>query len=122
MRISLILLLSTLCGSALADTKFYELTTPDETTRVALSIEGNEVYGSKFWIPAGEFHGAEGTLSGTVTNGLIKAVYQYMIEGSEQSEEVIFKLDGDSLLIGEGELVEGEGGAPELEIAGHRHI
>lgn len=109
------LLLSTLCGSALADTTFFELNTPEESTRVALFIEGNEVYGSKFWIPAGDVHGAEGTLTGTVEDGLITAVYQYLIEGSEQSEEVIFKLDGDSLLIGEGELVEGEGGLLKLK-------
>lgn len=110
-----LLALSFFAGSALAETKFYELTTPDETTRVALSIEEGEVYGSKFWIPAGEVHGAEGTLSGTVADGLIRAVYQYMIEGSEQSEEVIFKLEGDTLLIGEGELVEGEGGLLKLK-------
>lgn len=109
------LLLSTLCGSALADTTFFELETPEESIRIVLSIEEGEVYGSKFWIPAGEFHGAEGTLSGTVTDGLIKAVYQYMIEGSEQSEEVIFKLEGNSLLIGEGELVDGEGGLLKLK-------
>jgi phage gp45-like len=110
-----LVLLSVLGGNVLADTKFYELNTPEESTRVALSIEGDEVYGSKSWIPAGDVHGAEGTFSGTVKDGLITAVYQFIIEGSDQSEEVVFKLDGETLSIGEGELVEGEAGLLKLK-------
>jgi len=113
-----LLLLAVLGSNALADTVFFELNTPEEATRVVLSIEGEEVYGSKFWIPTGEVHGAEGTFSGTIKDGLITAVYQYTIEGSEQSEEVVLKLDGETLSIGEGELIEGGGGLLKLKAPG----
>jgi len=109
-------LLSCLCIAVRAETLFFEKETPKGSTRVVLSIEGDQVYGSQFWQPTGDVHGARGTLTGTIKEGgLITALYAYTIEGSDQSEEVAYKLDGDTLYVGEGELVEGEAGLMKLK-------
>lgn len=76
-----------------------------DTTTVKLTIIGDEVTGSYDWIPA-QKDSARGTLTGTIKNGIITAVYDYMIEGSQQKEEVIFKMEVNQLLVKKGELEE----------------
>lgn len=94
---------------------FFAKENAQEYTRVALSIEDNEkVNGTKVWQPKGE-HGASGTFEGIVNGDVIQVVYDYTIEGSEQSEEMVFKLQGDTLLIGEGELEDAGNGRLNLK-------
>lgn len=76
-----------------------------DTTSVKLTVIGNEVTGTYNWIPA-EKDSARGTLTGTIKNGIITAVYDYMIEGSNQKEEMIFKMEVNQLLVKKGELTE----------------
>lgn len=87
----------------------FELKDGQDVTAVKLVINGDEVSGEMQWLPW-EKDGAIGTLKGKVVDGEIVADYNYEIEGSSQSEEKIFKLDGDKLLIKDGELVEGKDG------------
>ncbi len=117
MKISvfLVLLSSRLVLAAEPQMLFFAKETAKEFTHVALRIEGDQVTGTQVWQPR-EAHGAAGTLDGILTGGgIIQVVYQYTIEGSEQEEEQVFKLEGDKLYPGEGELVEGEGGRLNLK-------
>lgn len=94
---------------------FFELATPEETTRVSLFIEGEDVGGIQTWeVP--DAHGTRGSLEGKAgEGGLLRLRHDYVIEGADQSEEVIYKLEGDTLLLGEGELVETNGGLLKLK-------
>lgn len=76
-----------------------------DTTAVRLVIIGDEVTGTYDWLPA-EKDSARGTLTGNIKNGIITAIYDYMIEGSKQKEEVIFKMEVNQLLVKKGELEE----------------
>jgi uncharacterized lipoprotein NlpE involved in copper resistance len=61
------------------------------------------------WAPY-EKDGAHGVLkNGVIEKDLLTADYVYMIEGSVQSEEVYFKMEGNKLTKLEGELVEKKG-------------
>lgn len=115
---TLILLALTLAFHHLsADTQvlFFAKEAPTESTRIALSIEnGEKVNGTHVWQPKKE-HGARGHLDGIVNGDVIQVLWSYEIEGSEQSEEMVLKLDGDKLLIGEGELVDGGNGRMNLK-------
>lgn len=81
----------------------YEYRVGQDLTTVQLVINGNNITGEMHWIPF-EKDGAHGTLSGTRDGAEIKAVYSYIIEGSSQTEEVMFKIEGDQLLRKVGEL------------------
>lgn len=95
---------------------FFVRDTPQDTMRIALTIDGDQVAGTQVWEPKQEAHGARGTLRGVVTGGgLLKVLYEYTIEGSEQTEEELLKLEGDKLFIGEGELVEQKNGKLKLK-------
>ena len=101
--------------SAETQVLFFAKETKVDSTRIALSIEnGEKVSGTKVWQPKNE-HGARGYLEGIVNGDVIQALWSYEIEGSEQSEEMVLKLEGDKLLIGEGELVEGGNGRMNLK-------
>ena len=63
---------------------------------VSLYIKGDGVSGIMQFIPW-EKDGAEGTLTGVKKGDIITALYSYVIEGSDQKEEVVFKL-GDKTL------------------------
>lgn len=94
---------------------FFELATPEETTRVSLYLDGEDVSGIRTWVVP-EAHGTQGSLEGKIgEGGLLNLRHEYVIEGADQSEEVIYKLQGDSLLLGEGELVESDGGILKLK-------
>ena len=114
-----LLLVALLCGGSVCaaepQTLFFAKETAKEFTRIALTIEGDQVSGTQAWNPK-EGHGARGTFSGTIADGgIIRVVYEYTIEGSEQAEEEILKLEGDKLYIGEGELVETKAGRLKLK-------
>lgn len=74
-----------------------------DTTSINLSINGNTVSGEMNWIPY-EKDGARGTLQGTRNGNEITAIWAYVIEGSDQKEQVMFKIEGDQLLRKVGEL------------------
>jgi len=79
-----------------------------DTTAVKLTVIGNKVSGTYNRIPVGK-DAASGTLTGTIDNKIITAVYNYVIEGSNQKEEMILKLEINQLLVKRGELAEMEG-------------
>jgi len=97
-------------------TLFFAKETAEDTTRITLYIDGDDVTGTQSWQPKEEAHGAHGTLSGILTGGgIIQVLYEYTIEGAEQSEEQVLKLEGDKLYIGEGELTEAADGRLNLK-------
>jgi hypothetical protein len=79
-----------------------------DVTAVQLTISGSEVTGFYAWEPY-EKDGAHGSLKGTKTGDEITAIFKYMIEGSVESEEVIFKIADGKLLKADGELVDKKG-------------
>lgn len=97
------------------DSRYFEVVDDEGATRVILNIEGKEVTGLQAWeVP--DMHVARGSLKGTVEEGgILRLLYRYTIEGSDQAEEVIYKLADDGLLIGEGELKEDRGGVLRLK-------
>ncbi|MCX6979276.1 MAG: hypothetical protein NTV08_00765 [Verrucomicrobia bacterium] len=100
------LILGSLVSAAEPQTLFFERETAKDSTRIALTMDGGTLNGTKTWRPKQEAHGARGTLQGSMKGAVISATWDYTIEGNEQSEQQIYKLDGDRLLIGTGELVE----------------
>jgi hypothetical protein len=102
-------LVFSLIASALAadtdQTLYFAKSDQHETTTVKLVIKGTKVTGTHEWLPT-EKDGAHGTITGTMKDDLISVIYNYEQEGSQQSEEKMFKLNGDTLLMGEGELVD----------------
>jgi len=79
-----------------------------DTTAIKLTVIGNAVTGTYHWIPAGK-DSARGTLTGTINNKIITAIYDYVIEGSNQKEEMIFKMEINQLFIKRGALTEVDG-------------
>lgn len=96
-------------GKAGEQASCYSLQEGKDLTAIQLKQDGNTISGYYAWEPY-EKDGAHGTLSGSLNNGMIKADHTYMIEGSIQTEEVYFKLDGNTLFQGSGELVEDANG------------
>lgn len=92
-------------GQTGAQTSCYSLREGKDLTAIQLKQDGNAISGYYAWEPY-EKDGAHGTLNGSLNNGVIKADHTYMIEGSIQTEEVYFKLDGNTLFQGSGELTE----------------
>lgn len=77
-----------------------------DSTFVNLTIEGDMVTGTMHWQPY-EKDGANGTLSGKkLTNGELDLLYDYMIEGSQQTETKIMKIENGKLLIKTGVLTD----------------
>jgi hypothetical protein len=77
-----------------------------DTTFVSITIDGDTINGTMNWIPY-EKDGARGTLAGKKNNkGEFELLYSYMIEGSNQTETKVMKVEGNKLLIKEGELVD----------------
>jgi hypothetical protein len=75
-----------------------------DTTAITLTIAGTEVSGQMMWRPW-EKDGAVGTLKGTRNaNGEMDLLYSYVIEGSNQTETKVMKIENGKLLIKEGEL------------------
>jgi hypothetical protein len=75
-----------------------------DSTKISLSIVGDKVTGTMVWSPY-EKDGATGTLSGIRNaNGELDLLYAYTIEGSQQTETKVMKIENNQLLIKEGEL------------------
>jgi hypothetical protein len=92
--------------------RYFQLITPAEKDEpayeesIALWVSGEYAGGTQFAGSEGT-HSAYGNLTAVVRpDGIIHATWNYDIEGSQQSEEQLLKLDGDSLYLGEGELEE----------------
>jgi hypothetical protein len=90
------------------ETTCYLFTLQKDSSAVQITIEGNNVTGYYDWRPW-EKDGAHGSLTGKKSGDMITADYKYMIEGSIQTEEVIFKMGADNLTKMEGELEEKNG-------------
>lgn len=75
---------------------------------VQLNVDGDSVTGILNWLPA-EKDKMTGTLTGTIKDNTVKAIYSYSAEGQMAKEEKIFKIDGDSLRIKNGEMEERNG-------------
>lgn len=112
--LTFLVLLSFAVASA-EETLYFESATEAETTRIVLYLSEGEVSGYQTWeVP--DAHGTQGSLEGTLEEGgLMRLVHRYTIEGADQAEEVIYKLDDGSLWIGEGELVEDRDGLLRLK-------
>ncbi len=103
-----VLLFSFVCSAMAADTEqplYFAKSDKHETTNVMLVIKGSKVTGTHEWLPT-EKDGTHGRITGTLKDGVISAIYNYEQEGTEQSQEQMYKLHGDTLLLGEGELVD----------------
>jgi hypothetical protein len=100
------LLLGNILSAAEPQTLFFAQENAQEYTRISLTIEGDQVTGTQNWLPKQpDGHGAHGVISGKIAEGgIMRVLFEYTIESSEQAEEEVLKLDGDKLFIGEGQL------------------
>ncbi len=77
-----------------------------DVTDVQLTILGSAVTGKMDWIPS-EKDSARGTLLGFKNAaGELDLIYDYMIEGSQQTETKIMKIEDGKLLVKVGELLD----------------
>ena len=76
-----------------------------DLTVAQLKQDEGKITGYYAWIPK-EKDSGRGSLVGTIKGNQINAQYTYLIEGAVQTEEVIFKLEGNILTQGLGELVD----------------
>ncbi len=76
-----------------------------DVTSVQITMDGDKVTGYMDWTPD-EKDGGRGFLVGTKTGNLIVADWTYMIEGSKNTEQIAFKIDGEKLIRAQGALVE----------------
>ena len=73
-----------------------------DSTMVTLTIKGGDVKGEMVWNPY-QKDGAVGTLTGTKNaSGELELMYNYMIEGNNQSETKVMKIENGGLLVKEG--------------------
>ncbi len=87
-----------------------------------LSLQYTEYYEDIVGILDYSFYdkdGAHGTFKGKKEGDIITATWTYTIEGSEQSELIMIKIEGDKALKASGELVEGKDGVLQLKDAAH---
>jgi hypothetical protein len=77
-----------------------------DVTNVQLVVSGKDVSGFMNWVPHQKDSG-RGTLKGTKNKaGELDLMYDYMIEGSQQSETKIMKIDNETLWIKKGVLTD----------------
>ncbi len=77
-----------------------------DITEVNLNIAGSQVTGTMSWTPD-QKDGARGSLAGTVNAASeLDLMYDYMIEGSQQTETKVMKIENDQLMIKRGELID----------------
>jgi hypothetical protein len=86
----------------------YAMYVGKDITAIELTTVNEAVTGYYAWEPF-EKDGGRGSLKGTKTGNVITAIFEYMIEGSIQSEEMMFKLEGDKLIQASAELHEVKG-------------
>ena len=86
-----------------ASTTCYEMRIGRDITAIEMVWTGDEMSGYYAWEPY-EKDSGRGSLKGKKEGDMVTAIFNYMIEGSIQSEEVVFKMVGDKLIQGRGEL------------------
>ena len=75
-----------------------------DVTTINLVLAGTKVSGDMRWAPY-QKDGTVGTLAGEkLPNGELQLVYDYMIEGNQQTETKIMKMESDVLWVKIGEL------------------
>ncbi len=94
---------------------FTEGTENQDSTFVSLQLKGDSVVGYMHWQPW-QKDGAYGTISAVKSGDVIRGFYDYMIEGSEQQEEVMFKVTNGKLYKATAELEEVLGDKVTLKI------
>ena len=87
-------------------TKCYELRFKTDLTAIELTTIEDRVEGFYAYEPTQKDAGLGSFKGKSVGNDTYKVIYTYMMEGSVQSEEMVFKKEGDKLLKGEGELID----------------
>ena len=94
-------------GANLADGTFcFKKSLNKDVTNVQLAIVGNNITGLMNWVPY-QKDSARGTLKGTKNAaGEFDLMYQYMIEGNQQTETKIMKVQNETLWIKKGELLD----------------
>lgn len=78
-----------------------------DTTIVRINFLADEdIRGEMIWQPW-QKDGAKGLLKGKLNkNNELELIYDYTIEGSQQTETKIMKIEGDKLFIKQGELID----------------
>lgn len=94
---------------------YTEGTDSQDSTFVSLRIKGDSVGGFMHWQPW-QTDGAYGTISAQKKGDIIRGFYDYTIEGSEQQEEVMFKITDGKLVKATAELEEVMGDKVTLKI------
>jgi hypothetical protein len=89
-------------------TTCYELKFKKDITAVEMTITGDDVTGFFAWEPW-QKDGGRGAFKGKKLGDIVTAVFTFMIEGSTQSEEILFKIDGDKILKGSGAMEDKKG-------------
>ena len=96
------------------ETVCYEFRFKKDITSVKLVMKGDSVSGEMselLW----EKDSATGTLKGKKVGNELIVDYDYVIEGSNQVEERILKIEGDKLLVMSGELIEDKNGKLKMK-------
>ena len=84
----------------------FKNTLNQDVTKVELIISGNNITGFMNWVPY-QKDSARGTLTGTKNaDGELDLMYDYMIEGSHQTETKVMKITNEKLWIKKGELID----------------
>ena len=82
----------------------FKATFNQDVTNIQLIILDNKVTGFMNWVPY-QKDSARGTLTGTKNaDGELDLLYDYMIEGSQQTETKLMKIENEKLWIKQGEL------------------
>ena len=87
-------------------TKCYELRFKTDLTAIELTTVEDRVEGFYAYEPTQKDAGLGSFKGKSIGNDSYKVIYTYMMEGSVQSEEMVFKKEGDKLIKGEGELID----------------
>ena len=89
----------------------------EDSTKIKINFNtNNKITGNMEWLPY-EKDGAIGVITGRIKNDTISGYFNYMIEGSNQSEEIELKIVNNQLLQWNSELIENsdsDGGDPVL--------
>lgn len=92
--------------AALAGDYCFKAEVNKDITEVNLNIVGSQVTGTMNWIPD-QKDSARGKLAGTVNAaGELDLMYDYMIEGNQQTKTKVMKIENDQLMIKRGELID----------------
>ena len=92
-------------STKVVETSCYSSEIGGDLTAIQLIQNQEKISGYYAWEPKAKDAG-HGDFNGKIEDGKIVADFTYLIEGAIQAEEVIFKLMNDSLVQGQGELVE----------------